>query len=696
MATAPLAHRAWFFQSVIFKNILLFLLILLVAVVPLALRYYQDSRDYEIQTLAKQLEFFAERGASWVDVTAIPTLVQPEHMQTPAYRHLKRTLNRIEQEFNVDNAVIMRQAANGQYTYIAAGDGMSSTVQTGDGVIRNPCNPAVATGSVVENPCHPRVTGEAVFSIGQPVHIHAWFPETYKATNDTWLQGEMMHSQLFGGKVINESLPKTAIYLCRVFTGLNETRLWHRFCSPPGADYDFKQFLQINTPLKLDGKVVAILMLNKFAEPVAAAVRTKTLKVLGLTVGLLAVGLVLFGYASARMLRPLKNLTAFASQVAQGDLDMTIAPPRSRDEVGRLTATFSSMLEGLRQRDFIRDTFGRYLSREVVEELLGSPDGLRMGGELCEVTFLVSDLRGFTSMAAHLSPQDVIHILNRYLERMVDIIARYRGTVDEFQGDGILAFFGAPLAAADDPERAIACAIAMQTALVDINAEQRQHYLPELVMGIGINTGEVIVGNIGSEKRTKYGAVGSAINTAYRIESYTVGGQILMSSSTYEQVRSLVRVRNTLEVQFKGLDQPITLYDVTGLNGRYACALPDAEPEILTPLDLPLPITCFVVEGKTVSDQAIPGTITHLAAATAEVVLEGQVPLHANLKCVLTSPEAAGLPEAYVKVLDVNSPHGSTLAVPMRLGFTVLPEETDTFLERQRVRASQKERVRSS
>ena len=102
-------------------------------------------------------------------------------------------------------------------------------------------------------------------------------------------------------------------------------------------------------------------------------------------------------------------------------------------------------LEGLRQRDFIRDTFGRYLSKEVVEEVLGSPDGLKLGGEIREITILVSDLRGFTSIASRLDPHDVIDILNRYLGRMVDILTRYRGTVDEFQGDGILAFFGAPL-----------------------------------------------------------------------------------------------------------------------------------------------------------------------------------------------------------------------------------------------------------
>ncbi|MCZ6876263.1 MAG: adenylate/guanylate cyclase domain-containing protein, partial [bacterium] len=505
--------RLRFFRSIVFKNILLFLLILLVAVVPLAFYYYQDSRDYEIKVLASRLEFFAERGASWLDPKRIHALRTPADQQTKNYLDTVQALSRIEKEFKVDNAIVMRREADGQYTYIAVGGDVSGAVQPDDSTVRNPCsptgragqnpcNPTTAAGSAIKNPCAPTATRVSIFDIGKPVHIHPDFPATYKATNDTWLAGEMMHSQLFGGRV---------------------------------GDQVFDQFLQINTPLKLNGKVVAILMLNKFANPVAAAVQAKTFKVFGLTVVIVAVGLVLFGYASARMLRPLKNLTGSAGEVAQGNLDITIAPPRSQDEVGRLTATFGTMLEGLRQRDFIRDTFGRYISQEVVDELLSSPDGLKLGGELREVTFLVSDLRGFTALSSRREPGEVIQIVNRFLEPMVDTITHYQGTVDEFQGDGILAFFGAPLASSNDPVRAVACAVAMQRALVEINTEQRRRGLPELHMGIGINTGEVIVGNIGSEKRTKYGALGTPINMAYRIESHTVSGQVLISPSTYEQ-----------------------------------------------------------------------------------------------------------------------------------------------------------------
>lgn len=334
-----------------------------------------------------------------------------------------------------------------------------------------------------------------------------------------------------------------------------------------------------------------------------------------------------------------------------------------------------------KERNFIRATFGRYLSNEIVEELLDSPEGLKMSGENREVTFLVSDLRGFSSLSASLSPDNVIPILNRYFERMVEIIARYRGTVDELQGDGILVFFGAPLAESDDPERAIACAIEMQNAMEGLNSDQQRLNLPELSMGIGINTGEVVVGNIGSEKRAKYSAIGTPINTAFRIESHTIGGQILISPSTYEKMRSRVKVRGTMAVQFKGIDQPVTLYDVSGMGGEYGVVLIEKEAESFIRLKPPLPITCFLLEGKAVSKTGIPGDIVRLAESSAEISLEGQVGIHSNLKILLMSQEVQGLSEVYAKVVSFDESDTTSSRIKVRLAFTWIPEDVKTFFD---------------
>jgi adenylate cyclase len=272
--------------------------------------------------------------------------------------------------------------------------------------------------------------------------------------------------------------------------------------------------------------------------------------------------------------------------------------------------------------------------------------------------------------------------MNRYFEHMVEIIARYRGTVNEFMGDGILAFFGAPLYADDDPERAVACAIEMQNALMAVNAEQRRLKLPELAMGIGINTGEVVVGNIGSEQRASYGAVGTPINAAYRIESFTVGGQILISPSTYEKVQSRVSIIGTKEVKFKGLEQPVCLYDVGGIGDPYQVFLPEKEAVSLIHLNPPLPIECFLVEGKTVSDTAIEGRITHLAGNEAEMVLNEKLSDYTNLRIVLASTEAHGLSELYAKVLPQDKTADTDSEHRVQLQFTSIPQDTQDFLDK--------------
>ncbi|MHC5824709.1 MAG: adenylate/guanylate cyclase domain-containing protein, partial [Nostoc sp.] len=182
-----------------------------------------------------------------------------------------------------------------------------------------------------------------------------------------------------------------------------------------------------------------------------------------------------------------------------------------------------------KRNQLIRQVFGRYLSDTVVANLLESPERLKLGGERRKITILTSDLRGFTALSERFAPEEVIHILNLYLEYMADLINHYQGTIDEFMGDGILVLFGAPIGKEDDALRAVTCACAMQLAMVGVNEKMKTLGWPLLEMGIGINTGEVIVGNIGSEKRTKYGIVGSQVNLTYRIESYTSGGQILIS-----------------------------------------------------------------------------------------------------------------------------------------------------------------------
>jgi class 3 adenylate cyclase/tetratricopeptide (TPR) repeat protein len=233
-----------------------------------------------------------------------------------------------------------------------------------------------------------------------------------------------------------------------------------------------------------------------------------------------------------------------------------------------------------RANEDIRQLFGRYLTDEVVAHLLESPEALKLGGERRRITIVTSDLRGFTAISERLQPEEVVKILNFYLECMADEITKYQGTIDEFMGDGILVLFGAPTARKDDAIRAVACGVAMQMAMVKVNAKMQEWGLPPLEMGIGINTGVVVVGNIGSEKHTKYGIIGSQVNLTYRIEGYTRGCEIIISESTFQEVESVVIVDSQIQVTPKGVKEPINIYKIAGIAGDYNLFLPQHQEEL--------------------------------------------------------------------------------------------------------------------
>ncbi len=221
-------------------------------------------------------------------------------------------------------------------------------------------------------------------------------------------------------------------------------------------------------------------------------------------------------------------------------VETQLALKRAKEQIEQL----AEQLE-LRNR-FIRETFGRYLSDEVVASLLDSPTGLQLGGEMRKVTLLMSDLRGFTSLSKRLAPEQVLAILNHYLGTMVKVIMECQGTINEFMGDAIFVIFGAPMSREDDAEWAVACAVGMQLAMASVNEQNRHEGLPDVEMGIGVHTGEVVVGNIGSPKRMKYGVVGSDVDLTFHIQSYTIGGQILISEATRREVVPILRIEKQM------------------------------------------------------------------------------------------------------------------------------------------------------
>ena len=346
-------------------------------------------------------------------------------------------------------------------------------------------------------------------------------------------------------------------------------------------------------------------------------------------------------------------LTLGANDYVTKPLDFPVVLARVENQLSlkRAMEEIKRLANELEKRNrFIKHTFGRYLSEEVVDRLLDTEEGLALGGEKREVTLLMSDLRGFTSMADRFTPEQVVRMLNNYLGTMADLIVAHQGTIDEFIGDAILAIFGAPERRPDDAARACACAIAMQVAMKEVNAFNVREGLAEVEMGIAVNTGQVIVGNIGSQTRAKYGVVGSHVNLAGRMEGFTVGGQVLVSASTLDKAGAALEVGQKVTFQAKGFKEPVDVYDLVGVAGSWNVRLP-ARDDKLQPLQPPVPVTVAVLEGKQMSDITFEGTLESGSVSAATLRSERALRAFTNLRLRLKGADGEPRPgDLYAKV----------------------------------------------
>jgi len=267
-------------------------------------------------------------------------------------------------------------------------------------------------------------------------------------------------------------------------------------------------------------------------------------------------------FVGGRMVAAIRDLSHAAEQVAAGNYGKPL-PIKRTDELGQLAESFNAMVEGLKERDFISNTFGRYVDEEIAKALLSRPEAARLGGEKRDVAILMSDLQDFTPMSEALSPEETIKIINRYFSRMIEIVRDHGGIIVDFFGDALLVFFD-PLDGPVEPVtvKAVDCALAMQTEMDSFNTRNRQEGLPELHMRIAVNSGEVVVGNIGSETRAKYGIVGSPVNLTHRIQTVAKAGDVVISEAVHRCAKGKIASERLTGVKLKGFKEPLDLYMV--------------------------------------------------------------------------------------------------------------------------------------
>lgn len=227
--------------------------------------------------------------------------------------------------------------------------------------------------------------------------------------------------------------------------------------------------------------------------------------------------------------------------------------------------TFAIVIRDLTELLRVNSAFERYTSPEIARYVLRTPEGEKQGGKLQDVTILMSDLRGFTALSTKLSADTLITILNHYFEKMIAVIERWKGTMLEFLGDGIFVVFGAPNDDENHADHAVSCAVEMQNAMKSVNEWNAQNNYPALEMGIGINSGPAVVGNIGSAQKMKYGCMGETVNLAGRVETFTVGGQIYISERTKEKITENLFTSDEQSFMPKGAASPMKIFAVDGI-----------------------------------------------------------------------------------------------------------------------------------
>ena len=369
---------------------------------------------------------------------------------------------------------------------------------------------------------------------------------------------------------------------------------------------------------------------------------------------------VVTAYSDMENIRTAMNRGAFdflTKPIDMGDLQITV--DQAREAVGRE-----------REAERVRSIFTSLLSDTIAAAILDDYEAFQQG-QARTISVLMSDLSGFSQVSEQLPPARVVELLNVYLTEMTEVVERFGGAIDEFIGDAILVLFGAPVASEDHAEKAVACAVAMQAEMGTVNRKLAERGLPAMEMTAAVNTGEVVVGVIGSEKRAKYGVVGSPVNLTSRIQTLAAPGEVLVSEATRAAAGGTVEIAATRQALLKGFATPIDIHVVAAADGMRV-PQPDAA---MAPLAAPAPFSMSVVDGKQVSTREVRGALVRASATRAAARLDGAPP--AARSDVRLTLDAAPASPVYAKLLE-RTGDGADDEVTLR--FAAVPPEVAALL----------------
>ena len=324
--------------------------------------------------------------------------------------------------------------------------------------------------------------------------------------------------------------------------------------------------IQIIKPVTVgDKKTVGYIKLGISTDEISETRREIIIIISAITLLFIILGILISIFFSSFITKQLKGLMKGVKKVSGGDLNVRVDKVTS-DELGVLTDTFNEMVVNLREKEMIKRAFTRYVSKQVAEKVFEDPDKFldKLKGERIEVSVMFADIMGFTPMSEAMAPEDVVSILNTYLSSMTDSVFKFEGTLDKFIGDCVMAVFGAPILLDNPSLNAVKSAVDIQKSINGLNLKRRSEGLKAIQIGIGINTGEAVVGNIGSNERLDYTVIGDNVNLAARLQAVANSKNIpiVVSKSVISHIEGIIDYTELEPVMVKGKSKPVDIFSI--------------------------------------------------------------------------------------------------------------------------------------
>lgn len=378
------------------------------------------------------------------------------------------------------------------------------------------------------------------------------------------LDGEIISQ---AGVLLQERNPLTRKQLDLIIDGAHDiqTWSWHRLSG--NRRQTVMSFLQ---PVRFKDVTTGVAVVTLNQADMLAAVRTAINAIIGATFLIISLGIAMSIALGRRITQPIDRLVSASHAIGNGDYTFRFHDQR-KDELGHLMEAFNEMAEGMLEKSQVKSALSRYVSPGVAREILSNLDDVGLSGKRIEGTVVFADIKGFTQISERIRPEELVSILNRYFTLVTHACETNNGMVDKYMGDGVMLVFGAPEPDSDHAFNAICCALLIQKLIAHENILRGEQGLFPVQFRIGVNTGNMLAGNMGSRDRMEYTVVGDTVNLASRLCGITNAGEIVISREMYlrEDVKPRVLAGEYQSIRLRGISQPVNTYRVEQLTAQY-------------------------------------------------------------------------------------------------------------------------------